>query len=164
MTARRFQPGQKVRLKKGVWFIERAIARPSADKEWLVTSVEMSLDQLGNVSKQTVTVERDGYAEKFDSSELVLAEKGLDNLEVGDIIVNTVGDEAKALAVLGDVFLRSRLSDFDNAHSWLTISEAQAKGWTVKQDTPTEEITELSIAELEQKLDLTAGTLRVKKD
>lgn len=90
--------------------------------------------------------------------------KTLDNLEVGDIIVNTVGDEAKALAVLGDVFLRSRLSDFDNAHGWLTISEAQAKGWTVKQDTPTEQITELSIAELEQKLDLTAGTLRVKKD
>ena len=164
MTARRFQPGQKVRLKKGVWFIERAIARPSADKEWLVTSVEMSLDQLGNVSKQTVTVERDGYAEKFDSSELVLAEKGLDNLEVGDIIVHPDGDEAKVLAVLGDVFLKSDWDNFDSAETWYTVAEAKTWHWTVKQDTPTEEITELSIAELEKKLHLAAGTLRVRKD
>ncbi|MDI9960697.1 MULTISPECIES: hypothetical protein [unclassified Rhodococcus (in: high G+C Gram-positive bacteria)] len=164
MTATRFQPGQKVRLKKGVWFIERAIARPNADQEWLVTSVAMSFDQLGNLAKQTVTVKRDGCAEEFDSSQLVLAEKGLDNLEVGDIIVDTDGDEAKVLAVLGDVFLRSGWSDFDGTADWLTVSEAKSAGWTVKQDTPTEEITELSIAELEKKLDLIAGTLRVKQD
>lgn len=91
-------------------------------------------------------------------------DKTLDDLEVGDIIVDTDSNEAKVLAVLGDVFLKSSWNNYDETASWLTISEAKSAGLTVKQDTPTDEITELSIAELEQKLDLTAGTLRVKKD
>lgn len=98
------------------------------------------------------------------SEYLELATQSLDNLEVGDIIVDTDGDEAKVLAVLGDVFLKSGWNDFDETGQWLTVSEAKSAGLTVKQDTPTEEITELSIAELEKRLDLTAGTLRVKKD
>lgn len=90
--------------------------------------------------------------------------KTLENLDVGDIIVSADGDEGKVLAVLGNVFLKSPWNDFDAASSWYTTAEAESFDWTVKQDTPPEAITELSIAELEQKLDLTAGTLRVKKD
>ena len=99
------------------------------------------------------------------SEYLELATQSLDNLEVGDIIVHPDGDEAKVLAVLGDVFLTSGWGDFDSAaETWYTVAESKTWHWTVKQDTPTEEITELSIAELEKRLDLTAGTLRVKKD
>ncbi|BBE45460.1 hypothetical protein F6X56_14665 [Rhodococcus erythropolis] len=63
--------------------------------------------------------------------------KSLDNLEVGDIIVHPDGDEAKALAVLGDVFLTSGWGDFDSAaETWYTVAESKTWHWTVKQDTP----------------------------
>lgn len=95
---------------------------------------------------------------------LELAEKSLDNLQVGDILVHTDGDEAKVLATLGDVFLRSGWNDFEITDSWFTAMEAKTYDWTIKQDSPAPATTELSVAELEEKLGIESGTLRVKKD
>jgi hypothetical protein len=52
--------------------------------------------------------------------------------KVGDIIVDTDGDEAKVLAVLGEVFLSSRWRDFEIAGYWLTFKEVERYGWKIK--------------------------------
>lgn len=64
-------------------------------------------------------------------TDLCLAVKTWDNLEAGDILVLD-GDESKVLAVIGDVFLRSTLSDFSRTGCWYTKSEAQKDGLALK--------------------------------
>ncbi|KAB2587260.1 hypothetical protein BS297_00850 [Rhodococcus erythropolis] len=162
MKQAKFKVGQKVRC-----IIPRDPQESRGGAGWTFGRVFTIARVSSNNWSESDTVyynDTEGNGVYSEHLELVRSVKTFDNLEVGDIIVDTDGDEAKVLAVLGDVFLKSGWNDFDETASWLTVSEAKSAGWTVKQDTPTEEITELSIAELEKKLDLTAGTLRVKKD
>lgn len=162
MTTTKFQVGQKVRC-----ITPRDPQKSRGGAGWRFGRVFTIARVSSNNRSESDTVyynDTDGNGVYSEHLELVRSVRTFDNLEVGDIIVDTDDDEAKVLAVLGDVFLKSGWSDFDETASWLTVSEAKSAGLTVKQDTPTEEITELSIAELEKKLDLPAGTLRVKKD
>lgn len=147
----KFKVGDKVRL------IEK-YASWQPDYTFTVTSIsKSSSDDDGGMINGS-----DGIC--VFGRRLELAEKSLDNLQVGDILVHTDGDEAKVLAVLGNVFLRSEWNDFDKSFEWYTVAEAKMDSWTVKQDSPAPETTELSVAELEEKLGIESGTLRVKKD
>lgn len=162
MKQAKFKVGQKVRC-----IIPRDPQESRGGAGWTFGRVFTIARVSSNNRSESDTVyynDTDGNGVYSEHLELVRSVKAFDNLEVGDIIVDTDGDEAKVLAVLESVFLKSDWNDFDATSSWLTAAETESFGWTIKQDTPTEEITELSIAELEQKLDLTAGTLRVKKD
>ncbi|PPG60285.1 hypothetical protein C5C57_05655 [Rathayibacter sp. AY1C5] len=47
---------------------------------------------------------------------------------------------------------------------WDTAKYLQNYDWTIKQGSPADDTTELSVAEIETKLGVPAGTLRVKKD
>ncbi|WP_064256347.1 hypothetical protein [Rhodococcus sp. HS-D2] len=95
---------------------------------------------------------------------LELCEKTLDNLVVGDILIDDDGDECKVIDVLPNSVLLSDHRNHDQAFSFYSIAELEADGWTVKQDSPIEAVTELSVADIEEKLGLESGTLRVKKD
>jgi hypothetical protein len=98
----------------------------------------------------------------WDDGELELAVKNLDHLEHGDVLVN---DDYRYVVV--DVFPHSifyrREEDVDG-YDIETIEFMKQDGWKVEQRETTPETTELSVAELEKKLDIPTGTLRVKKD
>jgi len=56
----------------------------------------------------------------------------MENLKVGDIIVNEDGDEAKVFEVLTSTFLMSWWGDFEEAGNWHTFTEAEKAGWKIK--------------------------------
>ncbi|KSZ59692.1 hypothetical protein Z045_05865 [Rhodococcus pyridinivorans KG-16] len=66
--------------------------------------------------------------------------------------------------VLPNSALLSDTKNHDEAFMFYSIAELKDQGWTVKQDSPAEEVTELSVADIEEKLGLQSGRLRGKKD
>lgn len=92
-----------------------------------------------------------GVMDGLGSSEIELCKKDWDTLEVGDIIVDTDGEEAKVLAVLGDVFLRSCWKDFRYASDcWSTKKYAEDEGWKIKgaEETDTVKMTVSEVSKL----------------
>ncbi|OCC19430.1 hypothetical protein AS590_25895 [Prescottella equi] len=146
--------GQKVRVKPDALDLTNVKGTPARGDIGTVISVKGSC----------IRVNGNTWIEWLRTHQLEPVVKSLDNLEVGDLIETEFGRTKMVIDVLPNSVALSAGDDLDVMDALWSIAEIKAKGWTVKQDTPTEEITELSIAELEKKLDLTAGTLRVKKD
>lgn len=59
-------------------------------------------------------------------------EKTFENLEAGDVVVDTDGEEAKVIDVLPNSFLRSCWGTFDQTWGWHTKKQAQRYGWKIK--------------------------------
>lgn len=59
-------------------------------------------------------------------------EPSIDNLMPGDVLVDRAGDEARVLAVVGDVFLKSIWGDYEKSGSWYTKCEARKNLWKLK--------------------------------
>lgn len=89
---------------------------------------------------------------------------GLDHLQPGDLIDCSDGDTKKVIDVLPNSALLSNSYNHEETDDFWSIAEMEKRGWTVQQPEPTQEVTELSVAELEEKLGLKSGSLRVKKD
>jgi hypothetical protein len=110
-------------------------------------------------------VESGDQKEDFNSDQLCRATPDWNNLQVGDVLVETDGDEREIFAVVNDlVALHDGVSDGRRDFGWFHLKRLEERGWTIKQDSPADDTTELSVAEIETKLGVPAGTLRVKKD
>lgn len=86
-----------------------------------------------------------------ESLQLITKENMLDNLKVGDILVDEDGDEAMVLEVgaSGKTVLLSALDMFDKADEWETITELKRDGWKLKD---TSDIEELTVEEISKRL------------
>ncbi|WP_146082376.1 hypothetical protein [Rathayibacter sp. AY1C5] len=104
----------------------------------------------------------DGTTEVFKADQLERSTIEWDDLQVGDILVNSDGDEREVLGIAGKmIFLDNGEGELGE---WDTAKYLQNYDWTIKQGSPADDTTELSVAEIETKLGVPAGTLRVKKD
>ncbi|WP_154100356.1 hypothetical protein [Rhodococcus sp. YH3-3] len=162
MKATKFQVGQKVRC-----ITPRDPQESRGGAGWTFGRVFTIARVSSNNWSESDTVyynDTDGNGVYSGHLELVRSVKTFDNLEVGDLIEAEFGQTKMVIDVFPNSAALSKADDLDVVDALWSVAELKARGWTVKQDTPPEEITELSIAELEKRLDLTAGTLRVKKD
>lgn len=98
----------------------------------------------------------------LEETELELLNPSWDNLQVGDILIDDDGDEHRVLGVCGEIIFVSDSDDHRESYLYNTAYEFQQGGWTIKGSEPT--TTELTMADIEQKLEMAPGTLRVKKD
>ena len=57
----------------------------------------------------------------------------LRDMKVGDILIDEDENEAKVLAILGEVFLISYWNDFNTSCNWYTFSEAERRYWELKE-------------------------------
>lgn len=108
----------------------------------------------------------EGMYAQFNDGEVEPALKSWDYLQVGDIILDDDGEERRVYGVTGEmVAVDDGQNDGRFDTCWVSVPKLRDYfKYTIKQESPTEEVTELSVAELEKKLDIPAGTLRVKKD
>lgn len=91
-----------------------------------------------------------------------LDKTNLEEMEVGDIVLDNDDDERKVLAVCGDAFLPST-TDLIRAIHWYSFQEAKEQGWKFKQETPQEEtIVELTREEIADKFNIPVKSLRIK--
>jgi len=79
--------------------------------------------------------------------------------KVGDIVVNTDGDESKVLAVIENCFLKSLLEDFDIMDRWYTFEEVKRYGWKLKPTT-----TKLSMDQIADKFGINVDNLEIMKE
>ena len=79
--------------------------------------------------------------------------------KVGDIVVNTDGDESKVLAVIENCFLKSLLEDFDIMDRWYTFEEVKRYGWKLKPTT-----TKLSMDQIADKFGINVDNLEITKE
>lgn len=93
---------------------------------------------------------------------LELATPSWDNLQVGDIILSDFGSEAKVLAVIGDVFLRSSWDDFDIVGYWYTTKQAQGYDCTLK-GSEDEDTVEVTLEEVAKKFKVDITKIRIKE-
>lgn len=99
----------------------------------------------------------------FIESDLQAVERTLDDLEVGDILVN--GDEErKVLGLLESLIFTSDNIDFDSASSTVwTVKQLKIHGWSLKQEEQPEDTTEISIQEIADKFNIDVDKLRIKE-
>lgn len=80
---------------------------------------------------------KQGYKYSFvlyeDGSNFKLKEKkmGLENLKVGDVIVNKVGDKKKVLGICGEVYFMSAKDNFNVYYSGYTLHDLKKDGYKV---------------------------------
>lgn len=82
-------------------------------------------------------------------------------LEVGHVVLDQYENEYKVIHVTGPIIFLERSNDRSQTNSY-SVAELEAGDWTIKGANP--EPTELSVAELEEKLEMPSGSLRIKKD
>lgn len=98
----------------------------------------------------------------FNESDLepVPEEKTWDTLQVNDVLIDDRGDEKTVVGVCGRVIFYSRYYDKD-ATSYFKTKETLIKdGWKIKQDTPTEEVVEMTVAEISKALGKTVKVVK----
>lgn len=99
---------------------------------------------------------RNGNAELrwFNESDLeaVPEEKTWETITVGDVLIDRDGYERDVLGVCGRVIFVSYTQDKDCFYEGFTKESLIKDGWTIKQDTPTEEVVEMTVEEATKKL------------
>jgi len=85
---------------------------------------------------------------------LEYAPKGFSKLglSIGDIIVREDGDEANVLEVFENGFMKSYWYNFDDASAYYTFKEAIKEGWKIKGEEEEDEVKELTVKEISEKL------------
>lgn len=79
-------------------------------------------------------------------------EKTLENLEVGDILVDWSGYKSMVLAICGKVYCLSMDDDFKSARDWYTISELENYLYSIYQEPEPPKVQELTVEEISEKL------------
>jgi hypothetical protein len=88
-----------------------------------------------------------------------LMEKTMDNLEAGDVLVNKDFDyDLEVQGTIGKIVFAIS-TDYHTILSY-SLDELKDLGWKLKDST---EQVELTVAELEDKLKMASGSLRIKK-
>ena len=96
---------------------------------------------------------------QFKESQLELATKSWDTLQVGDVLVEG-GEEQTVLAVIGGVVALSEVSEQEMLDSWRSKKSLQESGYTIKA--AEEDITELTLEQIAKKFKLPVEKLRIK--
>lgn len=92
----------------------------------------------------------------------VVDKTNLEDMEVGDILIDKHNGEFKVLAICGQAFLTTGSNLIDASREWYSFQEATNKGCKFK-DTPKEEnLVELTLEEIAKKLCIPVDTLRIK--
>lgn len=108
------------------------------------------------------------YDEEGSFLDLIRESKTLDDLQVGDEVASKYGNKEKVLARLEQCVLLSMPSGYTDwetkANGWFHIEEMKSNGYTLNQPTPEPTKVELTVGELEEKLQMPSGTLRIKKE
>lgn len=92
----------------------------------------------------------------------VVDKTNLEDMEVGDILIDTYNNESKVLAICGQAFLTTSTNLIDASRGWYSFQEAKNKGCKFK-DTPKEEnLVKLTLEEIAKKLSIPVDTLRIK--
>ena len=129
------------------------------------------IEEGGNFKKGDIlTVERDNdsdspyFINKNGNREwtywyrLAYAEKNWDNLEEGDVLIDSAGDETCVLGICGEVIFRSARNEFDKYWGGYTKKQLQKIGWNIKD--AVEETEELTMDEVCKEL---GRTIKIKK-
>lgn len=99
----------------------------------------------------------------FIESDLQAVERTLDDLEVGDILVDG-SDEVKVLGILESLIFLSNDNDFDSCDGCIwTAKTLKACGYELKQEEQPEETTELTLKEVADKFNIDVDKLRIKE-
>lgn len=96
-------------------------------------------------------------------SNLRPAEKSFDYPEVGDEYVERDGDSRFVLGVAGRVIFLSASYDKDKFIQGYTKEELIRDGYTIKQDTPIEEVLEFTLDEVAEKFGIDSKKIRIKE-
>ncbi len=91
------------------------------------------------------------------------AVKNWDTLEVGDEVVDKDGDKSTVLDVRERLIFLSRWNDKNTSGSNYTREELIKAGYTIVQDTPEEEILELTIDQIAEKFGRDVKDIKIKK-
>lgn len=90
---------------------------------------------------------------------LVKRGDSMDNLQKGDVVIESDGDEQTVLARLEDCVLLSIYNDSTYTADWSTIQELKNLGYKLKSDTPQE----LTVEEISEKLGYEVKVVKNKK-
>lgn len=88
--------------------------------------------------------------------------KTLDNLEVGDVVVDTIGNEREILCLLPGLYLLSDFNTKDMGSHWYKKSYLKESGYTLKNQ-PQDDTTELSLQEVADKFGIPVDKLIIKE-
>lgn len=153
----KYKIGDKLKVKKGCEHM--CISYGNSSGEYIIIT-EVSDDnyyydvyRCGKKVRDCFNCLTDEYLEPF--------EKTWDSLEIGDVIIDNYSNEAKVLAVLGDVFYMIMFDNFNNVGDWHTKKQAKVFGWKIKQPEP--EIIEVSMDEVAEKFNVPVSQLKIKK-
>lgn len=121
----------------------RVFANPY--KTW-VTEIS-DIDEFGRIKFKNWYDGRPGavFWQEGSFYSVTLMEKTMDNLQVGDVLVDYDNDEVKVLAVLGDLYGVSGYNDFESFGYWRTKSDLN--GYNIKID-----VEELTVEEVSKRL------------
>lgn len=86
--------------------------------------------------------------------------KDLDNLEVGDILIDNEGNERMVLGISDLVFHMSSEDDLDVAYGNFTLAEFKRDGWRLKEE---EKKVELTLDEVAEKFGVDVNLLKIRK-
>lgn len=89
--------------------------------------------------------------------------KTLDNLEVGDILIDENGNERTILATCEKVHFLSAYGNKGFAGRMYTALEIKEMNLTIKQEVPVEEVTELTLEEIAEKFGKDVTKIKIKK-
>lgn len=98
------------------------------------------------------------YGHPADQYELI-KEKTMENLQVGDILLNQNDTECEVFAVLGKVVIVND-GDDDKYTATYIIEELINDGWQVKGTEP--EVKEVTLEEIAEKMNIPVSQLRIK--
>lgn len=102
-----------------------------------------------------------GEVRGFNWRNLEYAEKSLDTLEVGDVLVDEYDNERIVLGICGKVYFLSISNDFDCANNPYTLKELKDDGWNLKG--VKSEVFELTIDEIATKFNKKPNEIKIKK-
>lgn len=99
----------------------------------------------------------------FREQDLQAVERTLDDLVVGDILVNG-SKKNKVLGLVGQIVFLSLANIFDmSSNNINTVQELKKYGYTLKQEEQPEETTELTLKEVADKFNIDVDKLRIKE-
>lgn len=99
----------------------------------------------------------------MEPEELESFTPALDNLSVGDVVVDKGGVERTVLAVLPALVGLSCVNAPDGFWGWFTIADLKRNGHTVKE-TEEDEVTELTMDEVAKLAGVAVDKLRIRKE
>ena len=94
-------------------------------------------------------------------SDLLPLKKTLQDIEIGDVVVDRDGNEFAALEVFTQLCMLSYSDNHDSVGAIRTFKELESNGYTIKDQES--EIKELTMDEIAEKFDIPVDRLKIKK-